>query len=170
MCIRHDFGRSSSFETPTQENPNLTKLMVQTLHRRHLAVKVHLDPAVAAREAGLLTTMWSSWKWSTLWASPSEPRASRSISPIIDTVPMGRSISAAMVLSPGVPARVSAGSAPNCCSYIRLLPTKSVKVCTSRTVPPVSMCSRSRSRRCARSSVALAATSATQRLRLKLRV
>jgi hypothetical protein len=107
---------------------------------------------------------WNS-KRSTPAASPSRPIAPCSISPIIGSVPMGRSITAAMLPSPGVPATVFSGSAPNCCSCSRLLPTKSVKVCTSRTVPPISMCTRSL--RCARSSVAQAATKATQRLRPK---
>ncbi|MCY1314545.1 hypothetical protein D9M70_652060 [compost metagenome] len=78
---------------------------------------------------------------------------------------MGRSINAAMLPFPGVPAMVSSGWAPNCSSCNRLLPTNSVSVFTSRTRSPSSMCRRSR--RCARSSVAQAATKATQRLRPK---
>ena len=31
MCIRHDFGRSGSFETPTQENAKLPRSMVQAM-------------------------------------------------------------------------------------------------------------------------------------------
>ena len=31
MCIRHDFGRSGSFETPTQENAKLPRSMVQAV-------------------------------------------------------------------------------------------------------------------------------------------
>ena len=42
------------------------------------------------------------------------PIAPCSISRIIDSVPIGRSITAAMLPAPGVPARVSSGSAPNC--------------------------------------------------------
>ena len=104
-------------------------------------------------------------KLSTPAASPSLPIAPCTISPSIDNVPIGRSISAARLPSPGVPARVSSGSAPNCCNCSQLLHTNSVRVCTSRTAEAVSTCSRSR--RCARSSVAHAATNATQRLRPK---
>ena len=58
------------------------------------------------------TTMCLNSKLSTPVTSPSLPIAPCSISPIIDSVPMGRSISAAMLPLPGVPARVSSGSAP----------------------------------------------------------
>jgi hypothetical protein len=60
------------------------------------------------------TTMWWNSKPSTPAASPSLPIAPCSIRPIIDNVPTGRSISAAMLPSPDVPASVSSGSAPNC--------------------------------------------------------